>query len=211
MTHRDYFEGKWSILSTYDFMSMYEMRKRDFTTYGYAALSSRGLVGLNHHLDNKKSMEFKVGDKVRSSHEIQKKPPGTEFYVAELTADGGVRVIEFIEKEGNHGWEDSSYPRKASGQYWFCSNSPFIKVEESKSYNSETISTLMSSIIEKVRSLALSKEDKLLQKHGIESPTGVPTEEGIKLMLELLYTENREKVISAVKEIEEEEKLEKKA
>ena len=72
--------------------------------------------------------------------------------------------------------------------------------------NSNPRQTIMSKLIEKFRQLTATPDEKLLISRGIENPLGVPTSEGYMLLQEILYRENRAKVIDVVRKIDDEEK-----
>lgn len=60
-------------------------------------------------------------------------------------------------------------------------------------------------IIDQLRNLTATKEEKAMITHGLENPLGVPTEDGLQAMAELLYAENRKKLIAAVAELDKED------
>ena len=78
----------------------------------------------------------------------------------------------------------------------------------------EIISTnhfnLMSSIVNFIKNVGLSKEDKLLMRLGLEDPSGTPTQTGLEAMSQIVYKENRTKLIEYAKQLDAEEKAEKK-
>jgi len=74
---------------------------------------------------------------------------------------------------------------------------------------SKIITNTMSTIIEKVRNVLRKPEDRMMLELGLENPVGVPTQEGLNLLMETLYEENREKLIKRVTPVYEEEKEEK--
>lgn len=56
-------------------------------------------------------------------------------------------------------------------------------------------STTMSNVLDFFRDLTATPNDKLLKELGIENPTNVPTELGLKLSQEITYAANRAKII----------------
>ena len=66
------------------------------------------------------------------------------------------------------------------------------------------ITKRMANILTMFRDSFASAEDKLLKKHYIEDPIGVPTEEGLRLATELLYKEKREEIIKLVQKLDDE-------
>lgn len=53
----------------------------------------------------------------------------------------------------------------------------------------------MSNVIDFFRNLTASPNDLLLKELGIENPTNVPTELGLKLSQEITYAANRARII----------------
>lgn len=69
--------------------------------------------------------------------------------------------------------------------------------------------TLMSKPLDVFRKLFLKEEDRLMTELGLENPAGTPTDDGIKILLEVLYAERRKDLIANAQEIKkamEEEK-----
>jgi hypothetical protein len=70
-----------------------------------------------------------------------------------------------------------------------------------------SLTASMSTIIDKLNALSQTSEEKLLLKHGIESPLGKPTEDGFKFLMNILYNDHREDIISALQAIEAAEEV----
>jgi len=66
------------------------------------------------------------------------------------------------------------------------------------------------SFIDSMRKLGNSEVDNFLIDSGLEDPKGIPTAEGLKAMTEIIYMENREKLVAKAKEILEKKKAEEK-
>ena len=64
--------------------------------------------------------------------------------------------------------------------------------------------TLKQKALRFFRSLALTADDKVLLEEGLEDPTGVPTKDGLDLMSEILWKENRVKVVELAKQMQAE-------
>lgn len=65
---------------------------------------------------------------------------------------------------------------------------------------------LMNNVVQFGRDLFMSKESKLLRDFGLEDPENVPTEEGRELLMDILWRENRDKVIEIAQKMQEEKK-----
>ncbi len=72
----------------------------------------------------------------------------------------------------------------------------FRKLEGSSetTYSSKPTS-IMSNVLDFFRNITTTPNDKLLKELGIENPTNVPTELGLKLSQEITYVANRTKII----------------
>lgn len=68
----------------------------------------------------------------------------------------------------------------------------------------------MGSIVDKVKELALSKEDRLLRKHGIVDDCGNIMNEGIELLTRIMFEAHKADIVKAVQEVDDEEKAAKK-
>lgn len=64
----------------------------------------------------------------------------------------------------------------------------------------------MSSITDKLRGLALSKEDRLLFKHGLIHESGQLTEEGKQAVLQAAFASVKSDLVNGLKQLEAEEK-----
>lgn len=67
-------------------------------------------------------------------------------------------------------------------------------------YSSE-LTSLMSNVLEFFRNLTASPDDLLLKELGIENPTNVPTDLGLKLSQEITYAANRDSIIDIAKQM----------
>lgn len=76
------------------------------------------------------------------------------------------------------------------------------KCDEAEERNLSTVS--------EYRRLSLTPEDKLLKKHGILNEYGGLSYDGRDFVLEVWFNENKDKVVEALKAIEEARKAEKK-
>jgi len=85
----------------------------------------------------------------------------------------------------------------------------FDEVESPKTLKSITMTTT-ENILSFFRNMTASADEKLLKEMGIEDPIGTPTETGLRLCAEILYKENRAKVIEIVKSMKEEQDAAKK-
>lgn len=89
----------------------------------------------------------------------------------------------------------------------------FDEAESSKTLTSITTSITMTTtenILSFFRNMTASADEKLLKEMGIEDPIGTPTETGLRLCAEILYKENRAKVIEVAKSMKEEREAAKK-
>lgn len=66
------------------------------------------------------------------------------------------------------------------------------------------------SIVNKVRELARSKDDKLLIKHDVINPEGPLTKYGQDLVLDYLFEQNKAAIVAKVEAVDKAEKAEKK-
>ena len=66
------------------------------------------------------------------------------------------------------------------------------------------------SIVDKVRDIAMSKEDRLIRKHEVRDECGSLTRAGKDLLLEVLFEENKALVVAKLQDVEAAEKEEKK-
>ncbi len=65
------------------------------------------------------------------------------------------------------------------------------------------ISNIMTNALEFFRNLTLSSDDKLLMEMGLENPTGVPTEEALKLSAEMMYKKQRTDIVALAQQMKE--------
>ena len=126
------------------------------------------------------------------------------------TFSGGTRVnqpyrttIDFSTNPPTIGHSDTSY-------HLLYPDSAYLNPDYQPLTFRSLTKTTMSNIMEFFHNIAASKEEKLLLKHGIENPLGVPTENGLRLSAEVSYKANRAEIMKLVEVMEEEEKASKK-
>lgn len=91
-----------------------------------------------------------------------------------------------------------------SKSYLDMNSYQIISVDEALQRLNLSNPNIMSSLLETFRKLTLSADDKMMIEMGLENPTGVPTEEGLKLWQEMAYRKDRAEVIEQAKKIKEE-------
>lgn len=137
---------------------------------------------------NELKAKLKVGDKVRLLHGSSVcdgiSSAGGSYFDAGATIDSFDKDFFKVASCSNkHQWSDFK-DRKV----------------EVLNHNSFIAST-MSNVIEKFQNMFASDEDKLLTKYEVEKPIGTPTQDGLNLLLNILYKAHRAEVIAKVKEI----------
>ena len=90
------------------------------------------------------------------------------------------------------------------GSFYGDKDSNLKKVEDKKIINNKT--NIMSNILNKVKNLTLSKDDKLLREYGFQNNCGDFTEEARQVVLEKLVADNKEYLIEVAKKLEKEDK-----
>lgn len=71
--------------------------------------------------------------------------------------------------------------------------------------------SLVSNAVDKVRQLAMNKDDRLLKKYEVVDECGQITQGGKELLIDLLFSENKAKVVAKLEEVDADEKESKKA
>jgi hypothetical protein len=203
---------------------------------GYISSVPIPIISAEEYLGDtvKKQEDFKVGDRVRilwektpwnaqdNSWRCYLMPEGkikkinnndfNPFKVEVHYNDGDERIFSFkpewLEKIGEE-IKPSPNQHWAYREFW-KPEKPWdeekVKLFNSYQPNLPTKKNIMCEIIEKIKSLALSGDDRILRKYGVEDSEGQPTEIGLKMAALKCYADKRAEIIADLKKVEESEK-----
>ena len=79
-----------------------------------------------------------------------------------------------------------------------------------KQYLTKQENRIMTNVVKRIKNLTLSKDDKLLRKYGLIDECGDLTEDGDIALTDILFTENKDKLVAIAEKLEVEDKASKK-
>ena len=139
-------------------------------------------------------MKYKVGDKVRVLKDKQ-------VSCGSFSSKENLEYLIITRSDSSYSYDGYD---KSDNKITSCSGC--YKDEHLELLNN-TKNTIMSNIIEFAKNLVLSKEEKLLRKHGLKDVNGQFTADAINLVTQKLVNYNQEYLIDiATKKDKEEDK-----
>jgi hypothetical protein len=141
---------------------------------------------------------FKVGDEIRIT------ATATEEHDYDIVK--GVIESHDGSSEGGQPWRVEGVDAHGNEDYDYVNAVDMVHANKFP----EGVNKVMSGIVNKVKDLTLSADDKLLRNQGVTDAQGNVTEEGQEILLAVLFEANKAEIVARVKKVVAEEKAEKK-
>jgi hypothetical protein len=137
--------------------------------------------------------KFKIGDEVEILPNAQENYDVLRGKITDIDNDPEPYRVEGVDANGNDEYD------------WVRENDIQLVNNFSQGVNK-----VMSGIVNKVKDLTLSADDKLLRNQGVTDNQGNMTTEGQEILLAVLFEANKAEIVERVKKVVAEEKAEKK-